>query len=135
MPRPISLTGERSKSEHRPQRNPYGQTNRRSGESAPSANRFSLSFTCVQLSPADVPDLHAMCEAAVDIEFSTFARHCNWQPVARELGYTVGPGEGLRIANDYTVRFKRSVWRGQRCYYIDWSRIEHVFLDPHAVTG
>lgn len=93
--------------------------------------KFELAFTCVDCSMADVPALHAMIESATDITFETFARRCNWRSVAETLGYAVGNAPGLlHINKDYHVRFKRSTWKGARCYFIVWSAIEHVFLEP-----
>lgn len=94
--------------------------------------KFQLAFTCVDCSMADVDSLHAMMDAAIDITFKTFAKHCDWRALAQQLGYAVGPAKGLlHIKDDYTVHFKRSKWKGKRCYYIDWSRIEHVFLEQN----
>jgi hypothetical protein len=96
--------------------------------------KYRLAFTCVQVQREDENHLHNMIAMASDISFSTFARLCDWTPVARELGYQVGVGNGLRIKDDLYVHFKRSKWNGQRCYFIEWSRIEHVFL-PHNLLG
>lgn len=91
---------------------------------------FKLAFTCVDVVREDEDDLHDMVAHAKDVAFVTFAKYCDWQPVARQLGYEIGRSEGLHINNDYTAHFKQSKWKGEKCYFIEWSRIEHVFLEP-----
>lgn len=90
-------------------------------------SKLKLIARCVDLSMRDVPDLHAMTEAARSVSFATFAKHCDWQDVARALGYAIGAERGLHMKADYCVSWYRSTWRGKPCYYMDHSRIEHIF--------
>ncbi len=86
--------------------------------------RAELITTCVS-STSEL--ITPMVERARDITFRTFARRCNWVPVARSLGYLVGRGNALRLSNDWHVSFHKSVFNGKPCYYLRWSGIEYVF--------
>ncbi len=72
-----------------------------------------------------------MIEAARGISFETFRKRCDWQAVARQLGYSVGAERGLHLKDDYHVSFHKSVYAGRPCYYLRWSAIEHVFQSPN----
>lgn len=89
---------------------------------------YELTHRCVDCSQNEVPALHAMTEQARSISFRTFAARCNWKPIAAMMGYTVGPGKGLRLAHDRCVKFFRSTWNGKPCYYMQHSAIEFVFM-------
>lgn len=101
-------------------------------------SKLSLAFRCVDLSMDDVPDLNDTTDRAREISFRTFARHTDWQDVAKSLGYTIGNhtyvtsrgdhGRLLTLGRDYHVSFYRSHWRGKPCYYMEHSAIEYVFL-------
>lgn len=80
---------------------------------------------CDQRDPAP---LFVMYEAQREIRFATFARRTNWKPVAKALGYAVGAMKGLHLRKDWHVRFFRAKWKGQPCYFMDWSGIDHIFL-------
>lgn len=70
-----------------------------------------------------------MCEKGREITYRTFAKHVNVEALAKNMGYAYGRQEqGLRLSADYAVHFFRSVIRGLPCYYMDWSRIEHIFM-------
>lgn len=90
--------------------------------------RYTLRFNCTDFTPADAPDLLAMQDAARRVCWPTFARRTRWQPLARSLGYAVGREKGLRLKDDPYVGFYRSRFRGQPCYYLEHSRVEHIFL-------
>jgi len=80
-----------------------------------------LLSVCVE---AKGEDIEAMTEKAREISCKTFSRHCDTEELERSLGY----GAWLRMANDYAVSFYKSKYCGKPCYYLDHSRIEHVFL-------
>ena len=90
--------------------------------------KYELVTRCVD--QQDPQPLFDMYDRAREIGFTTFARRTNWRDVAQKLGYAVGTKSGLHLRKDYAVRFYRSMWLGQICYYMDWSRIEHIFLKP-----
>jgi len=80
-------------------------------------------------------ELNDMYDKQRQITFRTFSKHVNMKPIIQELGYAYGAhAEGLRIAKDYAVRFYKSVFKGEPCYYMDWSAIDHIFLLPEQVT-
>jgi hypothetical protein len=89
----------------------------------------TLAFRCVDLTdPADIEELQRMTERSREISFDTFARHVDWKPLARDMGYAVKPGEkGIRLGQDRLVSFRVSTWRGERVYYMVHSSIEFVF--------
>ncbi|MBG6082986.1 hypothetical protein [Rubrivivax gelatinosus] len=93
--------------------------------------KFEFLTTCVEVPTEQVDHLFQMMEMARAVSVSTFRRHTNWKPVARSLGYAVGRhAKGLRMEQDYHLGFYRSTWKGAPCYYLDHSRIEHIFVQP-----
>lgn len=93
-----------------------------------SPNKAKLITTCVECSQSDVPDLHDMCNRGREISYKTFAHRVDISKVAQKLGYVVRPDQkGLRLSQDWCVRFYRSMWKGRPCYYMNWSAIEYIF--------
>lgn len=94
------------------------------------AEKMVLATTCVSdNSHSHVQALEAMYDAELEINFKTFAKHCDWREWAEGNGYAVKPfSKELWLSADWAVRFYRSKWKGRRCYYMDWSSIDHVFL-------
>lgn len=88
--------------------------------------RFSYETCCVY-STADA--INEMTARAVEVTFATFARHCNWVPWASTMGYATGNARGLRLKNDWHVRYFRSKYKGRRCYYVKHSAIENIFTE------
>ena len=87
--------------------------------------------SCVGLSREDVPDLHAMTDNAHEVTYRTFRKNVGAEEMDRwagEMGYdTGGQRGGLRLKDDWHVRFRRGKWKDRRCYYIVHSAIEHIF--------
>ena len=48
------------------------------------------------------------------------------------LGYETDPGQGLTMKRDYHVGYYVSEFRGETCYYVKWSAIEHIFVSHEA---
>lgn len=71
--------------------------------------------------------IHAMIDAARDVTFQTFCRHVSINQLAHDFGYSVGAERGLHLKDDFAVSFHRSVYKGQRCYYMRHSAIEYIF--------
>ena len=91
--------------------------------------KAKLSVRCVDVKQHEVNLLHALYDADKEITFNTFARHVEWKPLAESMGYAVTPGEkGLRLSQDRCVRFYSSSWKGQKCYHMDHSSVDFVFL-------
>jgi hypothetical protein len=74
--------------------------------------------------------LDALYDADSEVTGETFFRHVSMREVASMLGYAYGRwGKGLRVLKDYHIRFYRSTWRGVPCFHLDWSAIDHVFVE------
>lgn len=77
--------------------------------------------------------IHAMVDAAIDITYRTMLKHCpgliDW---AVSVGYERHGNTGLSLKQDWHPSYHRSKYRGRRCYYVRWSGIEHIFLEPRA---
>lgn len=90
--------------------------------------RFTFHTTCVG-STAEL--IHAMQDRAREVSWRTFRRHCaGLDEIARTLGYSHPKARdgGLHLCKDWAVSFYRSRYDGQPCYYMDHSRIEHIWL-------
>lgn len=80
---------------------------------------------------ATADQLRRMYDAAREITFRTFAGQVELTPLLGDLGYAKGQREkGLRLQNDPCVRYFKSKYRGQACYYMVHSAIDHIFLYP-----
>lgn len=95
------------------------------------ATKLPLVARCIEIPSEHVDDLFALYAAERLVTFTTFARHCDWKPFARNHGYAIGRQKGLHLKDDRCVRFYRSVWRGSPCYYMDWSAIDHIYQNQH----
>lgn len=86
---------------------------------------FRFLGTCVSLD--DGPAITAMRETGRPVSYRTFRRRCpELSRIARVLGY--GSDTGVSLAHDWAVSFWRGFFRDERCYWLDWSRIEFVFV-------
>ena len=81
-------------------------------------------LTCCVNSTAELID--NMVEQAKEISVSTFLRRVNID--VKDFGYAT-KGKGLRLKNDYAVRFFKSVFDGQACYYMCHSAIEYIYIN------
>ena len=78
---------------------------------------------------ATLDELQHLYEHDREITFETFARNVDLKEVSEELGYAYGRGEaGVRLRKDPFVRFYRSEFRGKRCWHLDWSAIDHIYI-------
>ena len=84
--------------------------------------KLTLHITCVQSTCEDITE---MVDNAREVTYRTVAKHCDLSDF-KDM-YEGSPY--LTLANDYAVSFHKSTFKGQPCYYIDHSCIEHVFLD------
>jgi hypothetical protein len=93
------------------------------------SERLGFAFNCV--GAPDVPALIECCESAKDITRKTFRSHVDTAQL-REIelgfGYVPHPSQGLTMAGDYHVQYRRSKYKGRTCYYFVWSAFEYVFL-------
>lgn len=92
--------------------------------------KATFHISCVH---ANGDDIHSMVERGRDISHTTFKRRCEWEPIAQALGYATGKPtrqnrDLLRLENDWCVRFYKSLYQGEPCYYMVHSAIEYVFI-------
>jgi hypothetical protein len=93
--------------------------------------QFKLAVRCVDLKQTD--DLEQLYKKDREISFCYFAQHVLWQPLAKTMGYAIGRhATGLRLANDYAVRFYRSTWQGETCFHMVHSAVDFVFTRTGA---
>lgn len=74
--------------------------------------------------------IQAMQDAARPVSRRTFLRRVDAQErreLEQSLGYALDPRAGLTMQKDWHVAYYRSVFRGQPCYFFDYSRIEYIF--------
>jgi hypothetical protein len=64
------------------------------------SQRYHFLTDCVS---SDGPSITAMVEQARDVTWRTFARRCDWRPIAARLNYPCGRGGRLRLSNDFAV--------------------------------
>ena len=91
-----------------------------------NASKFTFRFCCADVrGPEGLCELDAMVKRARPISFKAFTRNCSLRRFARKMGY---PGNPRGLATDHGVGFYRSNWRGNPCFFTDWSAYESVFL-------
>lgn len=94
---------------------------------------FFASCDALPMPQAQAADaLHAFDDSRREISFSTFARRTDWQPSARKIGYAVGREDGLKLRNDYHVRFYSGRFDGRRAYVMIWSAYHLIFTAPRT---
>lgn len=69
--------------------------------------------------------IDAMTEGAEELTHAELAEHCDLSSFAHEMGYC---DDGLKLENDYHVSYWKSTYDGKRCYYLDHSRIEYIWI-------
>jgi hypothetical protein len=80
-------------------------------------------------------DFNELYDNDREITYATFAKHVDIPAISEYLGYHFGAGAGgrngrLRIRDDRCISFFTSLFRGRRCWHMDWSAIDHIFLKP-----
>jgi len=71
-----------------------------------------------------------MVDVAKEIKYRTFCKYVSQESLQDVFpSYSFGgKKKGLFLKNDYAVRFYKSVYRGKKCVFVDWSCIEFVFV-------
>ena len=87
---------------------------------------------CDGIATAD--ELHEMTGQGREISYATFIKHADVSEFIEQHGYARNCKKGLTLQKDWAVRFHRSKFKGQVCYYMDWSAIEHIFLYPNQIA-
>ena len=69
--------------------------------------------------------INEMADAARQITYATLKKHCSG---LSELEQSLGYDASLKLEKDWAVSFYKGTYRGARAYYIEHSRIEHIFI-------
>ena len=72
--------------------------------------------------------INNMVDDSIDITYETLIKHIPLEELRSLFSCYSWNGKGLQLKNDYAVRFCRSRYKGERCYYICHSAIEYVFV-------
>jgi hypothetical protein len=95
---------------------------------------FVLATRCIdQEGPDGIDNLRSLYANDRQVTYATFAKHCDSEAFARDLGYALGREDGLKLKNDRCVRFYRSKWKGKPCFYVDQSAVDFIFLPSEEV--
>lgn len=87
--------------------------------------RYTYLCCCVDSTAAKV---NALVEAAAEIAYTTFVRHCDPYECGVLKDYARDRRRGLTLRNDWAVTYHRSVYAGVPCYYVQHSRIEFIWV-------
>ncbi|KKN10455.1 hypothetical protein LCGC14_1036360 [marine sediment metagenome] len=98
-----------------------------------SPGKYRYLKSCTDFGASDVEHLLAMLdsEAETEITLATLKRNCGSKSIsdwAALHGYGRSKSRGLTMANDYAISYHRSLYRGERCYFIRWSAIEFIWV-------
>lgn len=89
--------------------------------------RKLLKATCVTSCRRYIEEME---DAAREVSRRTFLKHVDPEDRLKLeciLGYAKHPKHGLTMAADYAVRYYRAKFKGELCYYVDWSSIFYIF--------
>lgn len=94
--------------------------------------RFVYLTSCVD---SDAESIQTMVDEAEEVTCRRFREECNSRQWERDQGYLVGPGgKGLRLYNDWAVRYFKSRYRSAECYYVVHSAIEYIFVKEEDIA-
>lgn len=85
----------------------------------------SYETCCVSANGDDIMD---MVDSAREITYETFVKHVGTQEASSVLGYPYGRERGLKLKNDWHVRYHKSTYKGKPCVFAVHSAIEYVFV-------
>lgn len=80
---------------------------------------FVYSDNCVH---SDAHNINRMVDNATEVQWRTFAKHCDYIPLEKEIS------SGVKFKNDWAVSFYKSKFKGKDCYYLRHSSIEYIFV-------
>ena len=85
--------------------------------------------TCCVSSTARAID--SMVDQAKEVTLATVRRNCpGLQEWETQMGYDTGHERGgLRLKDDWHVRYYKSKYKSRPCYYIVHSAIEHIWTE------
>ena len=73
--------------------------------------------------------INDMLDVGKEINHRTFFKYVDWKYVSSMLGYALHPKQGLMLSQDCLVTYGKSVYNGRKCYYIQWSAIEYIWVE------
>jgi hypothetical protein len=76
-------------------------------------------------------DINDMTDQAREITYGTLVKHVGAEQLAEvfpNYNWKHDKSQGLRMEKDWAVSFWKSTYRGEPCYYVDWSRFEFIFV-------
>ena len=82
--------------------------------------KYNFWTTCVDANGDDIID---MVDDAREITVHTFLKRCSVDPLEF----------GVDLRKDWHVKFYKSKYQGQPCYFMDHSCTEHVYVSPDFV--
>jgi hypothetical protein len=88
-------------------------------------NKLQYKTNCVSSTAKKIND---MVDQSREISYKTFRKYVNWKEVSKMFGCALHPKKpGVMLCNDWCVRFFKSKYEGEPCYYVQHSAIEYVF--------
>lgn len=87
---------------------------------------FRYYTNCISCGDSDA--INEMKDGAKQVTLSTIRRHCS---DFNELVSILGYNKKFPISKDYHVSFWKSKYKDKCCYYLEWSRIEYIFIESH----
>jgi len=93
--------------------------------------KMRYQFNCVH-PPDDVEFLSEMIDTALEISRKAFKLHVEPQDrvgLETDLGYFQHYKQGMTMGADLYVRYYRSRYRDQKCYFVTQSACEYVFFN------
>lgn len=93
--------------------------------------RYTFWKSCPELTREEVELQRVMLDRAVDVTYRTFRRAVGAAELdawASAHGYDVGTQRGgLRLSNDWHVRYCHSWWGDEPCWFLQWSAMEMIW--------
>jgi len=81
---------------------------------------------CISARGNDISD---MVDSSREIGYNTFIKNVDIEEIKEAFPqYDWDRRGGLKLKDDWAVRYYKGIYRGQPCVYIDHSAIEYVFI-------
>lgn len=92
------------------------------------SRRFKYWAACPDFSSGEIIHYITDPDRSQKISYQAFARHVDLEPLRRDDHPAM---YRISAPDNWAISFhKSSLPDGQPIYYFDWSRIEHIFIDP-----
>jgi hypothetical protein len=76
-------------------------------------------------------DINKMKDMSRSVTYETMKKHCDIDGILEKCFpgiYAKRKNDGLTIKNDWHIRYSKSYYKGQPCYYFTHSGIEYIFV-------